>query len=320
MCRGGLHLRRLRVGTRKSQLATTQTGDVVAALKKERPDLDIETVEIVTRGDQILDVSLSKVGGKGLFVSEIEKALQEGVIDLAVHSAKDVPAILAQGLVIGAIPTREDARDLLIVKHGQSLLELPEGARVGTSSLRRRAQLLAIRPDLEIVSLRGNIDTRLRKLQDLDAIVLAAAGIRRMGWLTENRVSTTGVAYEATPLTPFECVPAAGQGALAIECREQDTEVRELLAALHDREAARCVTAERAFLAEVGGSCQVPVGAYATPSFSRLNLTAMLADASGNVVLRGALMGEDARELGRELAARMLASGGDRLLSMVGEV
>ncbi|KUO96708.1 hydroxymethylbilane synthase [Ferroacidibacillus organovorans] len=313
-------MRRLRVGTRRSQLATTQTGAVVAALKKERSDLEIETVEIVTRGDQILDVSLSKVGGKGLFVSEIEKALQDGVIDIAVHSAKDVPAILAQGLVIGAIPPREDPRDLLIAKNGQTLRDLPEGARVGTSSLRRRAQLLAIRPDLEVVPLRGNIDTRLRKLQDLDAIVLAAAGIHRMGWLSGQRVQAEGVSYDVTPLTPFECVPAAGQGALAIECREQDTEVLQLLAAIHDRETERCVMAERAFLAEVGGSCQVPVGAYAAPSFSRLNLAAMLADARGNVVLRGAMMGENARELGRELALRMLAGGGDRLLAMTYEV
>ncbi|MFS8630981.1 MAG: hydroxymethylbilane synthase, partial [Bacillales bacterium] len=233
-------MKKIRVGSRRSKLALTQTNWVIKELKKIDPSLEFEVVEVVTKGDRILDVTLSKVGGKGLFVKEIEQKMIDKEIDMAVHSMKDMPAVLPDGLIIGCIPPREDHRDALISKNGIPLMELPPGAKVGTSSLRRSAQILAVRPDLEIKWIRGNIDTRLKKLQteDYDAIILAAAGLSRMGW-SEDIVTEY--------LDADICLPAVGQGALAIECREDDTELLALLKKLECKAARQAVTAERAF-------------------------------------------------------------------------
>ncbi len=280
-------MRSITVGTRRSTLAKTQTAQVVKALLARRPDLQVQTLEIVTKGDRIVDVPLSEVGGKGLFISEIEEALLRGEIDFAVHSMKDVPALLAPGLTIAAVPPREDPRDLLISRQGCTLATLPRGAAVGTSSLRRAAQLLHARPDLQIRALRGNIDSRLRKLVGLDAIVLAAAGLLRMGWWDEdgwrqggNRVAGNGwrqdgdrdagngwrqddgAVLTALPLALADMLPAVGQGALALEARAHDEELIAVLRTLHDSDSAWQIEAERAFLATVGGSCQAPIAAY----------------------------------------------------------
>ena len=219
-------------------------------------DCQFEIKKIVTKGDRILDVTLSKVGGKGLFVKEIEQALTDGEIDIAVHSMKDMPFELPEGLVVGAIPKREDARDALITRGNRSLDELPQGALVGTSSLRRASQLQHHRPDLRIESIRGNIDSRLRKLEEenFDAIMLAAAGLHRIGW--QDRISEY--------LPPELCLPAVGQGALCIECRGGDAFVLDLLGKFQHEPTALAVRAERAFLGRLNGGCQVPLGAYAS--------------------------------------------------------
>ncbi|MBB6729296.1 hydroxymethylbilane synthase [Cohnella zeiphila] len=307
-------MRTIIVGSRQSALAITQTGQTIELLrglsKEAGLELDFEVKPIVTRGDRILDVTLSKVGGKGLFVKEIEQALLDGEIDFAVHSMKDMPFEQPQGLMIGAVPTREDPRDALISVHGYTLADLPQGARVGTSSLRRAAQLTAARPDLQIESLRGNIDTRLRKLETegFDAIVLAAAGLRRMGWA--DRITTL--------LDPRECLPAVGQGALAIECREDDAEVRNLLALLNDPKTERAVTAERRFLGLLNGGCQVPIGAYAEAesgdSGTTVRLTAMVASPDGAKLLRTEAADADPVQAGTRAAEELLAQGADRIL------
>lgn len=252
-------MRKIIVGSRQSTLALTQTNQTIDLLKqlcaRDNLDYTFEVKPIVTRGDRILDVTLSKVGGKGLFVKEIEEALLNGEIDLAIHSMKDMPFELPEGLVIGAVPKREDPRDCLISKEGVKLSELPHGARVGTSSLRRSAQLHAHRPDLRIESIRGNIDTRIRKLAEegFDAILLAAAGLHRMGW--KERITEY--------LPPEVCLPAVGQGALAIECRGGDEDVLGVLRLLNDPATERTVAAERRLLGLLNGGCQVPIGAYA---------------------------------------------------------
>jgi len=312
-------MRTLKVGTRKSALAMTQTTQTVERLRQLASsagmDVAFELVPIVTRGDRILDVTLSKVGGKGLFVKEIEQALLDGVIDFAVHSMKDMPFELPEGLIIGAVPQREDPRDCLISRTVRALDELPQGAKVGTSSLRREAQLKALRPDLAVVSIRGNIDTRLRKLEEegLDAILLAAAGLHRLGW--KDRI---------TAYLPVEtCLPAVGQGALAVECREADAELRELLALLHDNLSARAVAAERRLLGLLNGGCQVPIGAYAAPQGaapdSPLTLTGMVALPDGAKVLKASAAGTDPAALGEEVARLLLEQGADAILAEVRE-
>ena len=239
------------IATRGSQLALWQAEHVKACLESLEPGLNISLRVIKTRGDIILDVPLSKVGGKGLFVKEIEEALLDGSADLAVHSIKDVPMVLPEGLVLGCVPQREICVDCLLSNRYASLDELPQGARVGTSSLRRQAQLLNLRPDLEILSLRGNVDTRLRKMKEgeYDAIVLASAGLKRLG-LSADRMHH----FEAASF-----VPAVGQGALGIECRGDDSEVLELLSRMEHRPTRICVEAERGFLAGLDGGCQVPI-------------------------------------------------------------
>ena len=248
-------MKKVIVGSRKSELALTQTKWVIAQLSKHHPEVSFDLKHIVTKGDRILNVTLSKVGGKGLFVKEIEQALFDKEIDFAVHSLKDMPAVLPKGLTIACVPVRADHRDALISRNDIPFKELPKGAVVGTSSLRRQSQLLHARPDLHIESLRGNIDTRLRKLDEgqYDAIVLAAAGLERMGWSDEK----------VTEYLPVDLMlPAVGQGALAIECRSDDEALIQMLSLIHDEGTAKVVFAERAFLAELGGSCQVPIASH----------------------------------------------------------
>ncbi|AZR73293.1 hydroxymethylbilane synthase [Anoxybacter fermentans] len=304
-------MKTIRIGSRGSLLALTQTNWVKERLKEANPDCHFEIVKIKTRGDQILDRSLAKVGGKGLFIKEIEQALLDGQIDLAVHSLKDMPARVPEGLKIGAITNREDPRDVLITKTGVTLSELPLKARIGTSSLRRKALLLAYRQDLIIVPIRGNIHTRLRKLEEenLDGIILAAAGLNRMGW--RDRVSQY--------LDPDFFIPAVGQGALAIEIREDDTYISQLVAGLDHSETRAAVTAERGLLERLEGSCQIPVGAYGRCQGQIVTLTGFVADLTGSRVIRRtkqSLKG-DAHKLGIELAEIILAEGGTELLTEI---
>ncbi|WP_239615191.1 hydroxymethylbilane synthase [Cohnella mopanensis] len=308
-------MRNIIVGSRQSTLALTQTNQTIDLLKelcaRENLAYTFEIKPIVTRGDRILDVTLSKVGGKGLFVKEIEEALLNGEIDLAIHSMKDMPFELPEGLVIGAIPKREDPRDCLISKEGRKLSELPQGARVGTSSLRRAAQLQAHRPDLQIESIRGNIDTRLRKLMEegFDAILLAAAGLHRMGW--KDRITEY--------LSPEVCLPAVGQGALAIECRGKDADVLGLLRLLNDPTTEKTVAAERRLLGLLNGGCQVPIGAYAQlesdASDSKVVLNGLVASPDGTKLLREAAVGSDSLQLGSEVAQALLRRGADHILA-----
>src|SRR5512133_988432 len=267
--------RALVVATRKSQLALTQTRAFIAHLRLAHPSLDVTELHVTTSGDVIQDRSLAEIGGKGLFVKEIELALLERRADLAVHSMKDVPAELASGCCIAAIPAREDARDVVISRDGRSIEQLPKGARVGTSSLRRQVQLAEARSDFEFFPLRGNVDTRIRRCKEgvVDAILLAAAGLARLGWL--DRVSQF--------LPVDECLPAAGQGALGIECRSEDSAARELLRVLHDSEAATRVAAERGVQRAIGGGCQVPMAAYAERNAENLRVRALLANDSGGL-------------------------------------
>jgi hydroxymethylbilane synthase len=304
-------MRKITVGSRQSQLALTQTNWVIEQLKKLNGPFEFEVKKIITKGDQILDVTLSKVGGKGLFVKEIEQAMLNSEIDMAVHSMKDMPAVLQEGLTIGCVPKRVDPRDALISNSGKGLMELEPGTVVGTSSLRRSAQLLAKRPDLEIKWIRGNIDSRLKKCKDgeYDAIILAAAGLERMGWSAD--VVTE---YISTEL----CLPAVGQGALGIECRADDRELRELLAKFTDQITERCVTAERAFLNKIEGGCQVPIAGYAEINEKgEIVLAGLVGSPDGKVVLHETVVGTDAQSLGEELAVKLLEKGAKEILDAV---
>ena len=300
----------IRIGTRGSQLALTQSRWVQAGLQQRHPQLSVDLTIIKTAGDRFLDQPLSAIGGKGLFVKEIEDQLVAGSVDCAVHSMKDVPSELAPGLVIAAIPQREDPRDVLIARGGATLDRLARGARVGTSSLRRMALVLAARPDLDVRNLRGNVDTRLRKLDagELDAIVLAAAGLRRLG-ITRSE----GVLFD-----PLEFVPAIGQGALAIETRND--EVATLLAPFDDEPTRIAVSAERAFLLRVGGSCRTPLAAHATLTGGTLEMRALIASPDGTRVVRGVRHGPPphAAALGESLADELLAAGGTEILQALG--
>jgi hydroxymethylbilane synthase len=303
--------RRLRIGTRGSSLALWQAEWVKSQLLGGQQELIVELVVIKTTGDKILDVPLAMVGGKGLFVKEIEEALLDGRADLAVHSVKDMPAELPEGLHLAAMPPREDPRDALISKNGAGLDKLPHGARVGTSSLRRAAQLLHLRPDLRIETLRGNVDTRLRKLESegLDAIVLAAAGLKRM------ELSQVISEY----LEPERILPAVGQGALGIETRIGDVSTNEIVASLIHQQTVTTVRAERAFLKRLEGGCQVPIGGYATMEGETLILTGMVADLQGVRLIRKEMRG-DARQpevVGESLAEVVLESGGREILAEI---
>jgi hydroxymethylbilane synthase len=306
-------MRKIIVGSRRSKLALTQTNWVIDQLKAIDPAYDFEVKEIVTKGDQILDVTLSKVGGKGLFVKEIEQAMLDKEIDMAVHSMKDMPAVLPEGLTIGCIPEREDHRDAFISKNHVALKDLPSGAIVGTSSLRRGAQVLSVRPDLEIKWIRGNIDTRLSKLQneDYDAIILAAAGLSRMGW-------TSDVVTEF--LDPDLCLPAVGQGALSIECREDDAELLDLLKHFSDEETTQTVTAERAFLHKLEGGCQVPIAGYAElKDNGEVALTGLVASPDGHTIYKEYMMGTDPGTVGERVAESLTELGAKALIDRVKE-
>ncbi|GAA3408384.1 hydroxymethylbilane synthase [Paenibacillus hodogayensis] len=311
-------MRTITVGTRQSALALTQTNQVIDRLQRIADEAGIqcrfELHKIVTRGDQILDVTLSKVGGKGLFVKEIEQALLGGQIDMAVHSMKDMPWERQQGLAIGATPEREDPRDCLVTRGNVSLADLPRGARVGTSSLRRSAQLLAYRPDLQVESLRGNIDTRLRKLEKegFDAIVLAAAGLHRMGW--QDRISEY--------LSPDICIPTVAQGALGIECREDDAFMLNLLGRFQHAETALAVRAERQFLGRLNGGCQIPIGAHAVVKESDdgtvLEMMAVVGTPDGSRLIKEWGRDSDPVKLGDLLADKMIEQGADRIIAELG--
>ncbi len=296
------------LGTRRSKLALQQSEWFQSRIHDVAPEARVTLRKIQTPGDKIVDVPLAEIGGKGLFVKEIEEALLAGEIDLAVHSMKDVPAQLPEGLEILCVPSREDARDALISRAGCSFKDLPQGARIGTASLRRQAQLLNARPDLRIEMLRGNLDTRLRKLKDglFDAIVLAAAGMHRLAWAQEI------TEYLDTTIS----LPAIGQGALAIEGRSNDQCVRSILDRLHDQATHTTVTAERAFLRRLEGGCQVPIAAYATLSVGQLLLEGLVASVDGKTVIRDRVQGksQEANALGVQLAERLLARGGDKIL------
>ena len=300
-------MKHLRIGTRKSKLALWQANYVKERL--ESRGYSVELVLITTTGDKILDAPLAKIGGKGLFVKEIEEALLRGDIDLAVHSLKDVPMVLPEGLILGAITEREEPFDVLISRDGRGLQELPEGAKVGTSSLRRQVQIKRKRPDLRVETLRGNVDTRLRKLEEglYDAIVLAYAGVKRMGF--EERVSQV--------LEDF--IPAVGQGSLAIEIRQEDQRVYEAIAFLDHRESRIRAECERAFLRELQGGCQVPIGAYAWLEGEKLKLKAFISDLEGRRFLEGVEEGDlhQAEQIGKKLARRLLEEGGKAILEEV---
>jgi len=304
-------MRKIIIGSRRSKLALTQTNWVREQLEKLGAPFEFEIKEIVTKGDRILDVTLSKVGGKGLFVKEIEQAMLDGEIDMAVHSMKDMPAVLPDGLVIGCIPEREDPRDVLISKNHGKLKDLPAGAKVGTSSLRRSAQILAMRPDLEIKWIRGNIETRINKLEteDYDAIILAAAGLSRMGWKAD-------IATEF--LDPTNCLPAIGQGALGIECRADDMELLEHLSKLTSDVTARAVEAERIFLHEMEGSCQVPIAGFGTIlDDNQIELTALVASPDGKIVYKETVTGWEPRLVGEEASKLLIDQGAKKLIDQV---
>ncbi|MGM9926576.1 MAG: hydroxymethylbilane synthase [Bacillus sp. (in: firmicutes)] len=301
-------MRKIIVGSRRSKLALTQTNWVIQQLKDLNLPFEFEVKEIVTKGDRILDVTLSKVGGKGLFVKEIEEALLSKEIDMAVHSMKDMPAILPEGLTIGCIPVREDHRDVLISKNGETLEQLKTGAIVGTSSLRRSAQLLAKRPDLQIKWIRGNIDTRVKKLQeeDYDAIILAAAGLSRLGWSSE---------VVTQYLDEQMCIPAVGQGALSIECRSDDKDLLQGLREFTCAATEKAVLAERAFLNEMQGGCQVPIAGYGTVNAQgEVTLTALVASPDGTIVLKEQVTGMDAESVGKQAAALIQERGGQKII------
>lgn len=297
------------VGTRGSLLARTQTQWVVDQLQALSPAAQFSTEIYKTQGDKVLDVALSQIGGKGLFTKELEDALLAGQIDLAVHSLKDMPTELPQGLMLGCTPPRVDARDVVITADGKGLLDLPAGAQVGTSSLRRVAQLRAVRPDLEFVSVRGNVDTRLRKLAEgqVAALVMAAAGLHRAGFA--DRITQY--------LDPEVCLPAVGQGALVVEIRRGDSDTARLVALLHDEPTAQAVAAERAFLARLQGGCQIPCGAYARITGEQVHLAGLIASTDGKTVLRSEVQGRisEAGRLGEALADELLARGGDAILA-----
>lgn len=299
------------LGTRASKLALQQSEWFQARVQEVAPGVTVTLKRIQTSGDKIVDVPLAKIGGKGLFVKEIEDALLNGDIDFAVHSMKDVPTQLPQGLEILCVPAREDARDALISREGHLFKDLPSGAKVGTSSLRRQSQLLNARPDLRIEMLRGNLDTRLRKLKEgqFDAIVLAAAGLRRLAW-----------AQEITEyLDPRLSLPAIGQGALGIEGRSNDGFVRDILGRLNHPATAVAVTAERALLHRLEGGCQVPIAAYASLTGDDIRMEGLVASVDGKTVIRDAVSGRsaEAQALGIQLAERLLSRGADQILRAI---
>lgn len=301
----------LKIATRQSPLALWQANYVKDRLQQLYPDLTIELVPMVTKGDVILDSPLAKIGGKGLFVKELENALLTKEADIAVHSMKDVPMQFPEGLGLAVICQREDPRDAFVSHSYRTFAELPQGAVVGTSSLRRQCQLKALRPDLDIRSLRGNVGTRLSKLDngDYDAIILASAGLIRLG-LADRIASFIDVE---------QSLPAAGQGAVGIECRTDDAQVQALLAPLADAETTYCVLAERAMNNHLQGGCQVPIGGYAVLQQGQLYLRALVGDIDGSRIIRaeGKSPVENAEALGVQIAEQLLAQGADKILQAI---
>jgi len=300
--------KKIKIGTRGSKLALWQAGWVQSALYKKDPLLSVEIKIIKTKGDKILDVPLAMVGGKGLFVKEIEEALLDGRIDLAIHSMKDMPAEIPDGLCIGAIPQREVAQDVLISQNGLCFSELANGAGIGTSSLRRSAQLLHARPDIVILPLRGNLDTRLKKLEsgDMDAIIVAAAGVKRLGF--EHKITEY--------LDENIMLPAVGQGALCIETREKDTDISQVVDSLNHRETRSVVLGERAFLCRLEGGCQIPIAAHGKIENNIFTLTGLVATVDGTSIIRDTMSGheEDSERLGIKLAESLLSMGAGTIL------
>lgn len=301
----------LRIATRKSALALWQAEFVKAELERFHPDLTVELVPMSTQGDIILDTPLAKIGGKGLFVKELEQAMLDGRADIAVHSMKDVPVEFPEGLELNTICEREDPRDAFVSNKYKSLDELPQGAVVGTSSLRRQCQVRALRPDLDIRDLRGNVNTRLAKLDngDYDAIILAAAGLLRLEM--PERI--------ADFIEPETSLPANGQGAVGIECRSDDERVKALLAPLEHTETRIRVLAERAMNRRLEGGCQVPIGAYALVNGEQVHIRGLVGAVDGSEILRDEVSGsvENAEQLGIQLAEQLLAQGADKILAEV---
>ena len=301
----------IKIGTRASLLAMAQSTNIKNLIEKQYPDVTVELVKIVTKGDKILDVPLAMVGGKGLFVKELEDAMLQHDVDMAVHSMKDVPAELPDGLHLGIITKREDPRDAFISNEYKTFADLPAGARIGTSSLRRKSQLGLLRKDLAIQDLRGNLDTRLRKLDEkqYDAIILAAAGLNRL------KLSHRATSY----FSPVEMLPAVGQGAVGIELRKADEELLQGLLFLQDEATSVAVTAERGFLARLEGGCQVPIGAFAEVNGSQFTLTGLVASVNGEVMVKKEVTGNsaDAEAIGRQLAEEILTMGGKEILEEV---
>ncbi|MBT3012615.1 MAG: hydroxymethylbilane synthase [Candidatus Thiodiazotropha sp. (ex Lucina aurantia)] len=296
------------IATRKSPLAMWQAEHVAAELKRVHPDIRVELMGMTTQGDKILDTPLAKIGGKGLFIKELEQGLISGEADIAVHSMKDVPVELPSGLHLPVIMQREDPRDAFVSNRYQSIDQLPQRACVGTSSLRRQCQLAEVRPDLVIKSLRGNVNTRLRKLDDgeYDAIILAAAGLKRLGF--EDRITAL--------IGPEQSLPAIGQGAVGIECRADDPRVNDLITPLHHVETAYCVGAERAMNQRLNGGCQVPIAGYAMLESDNLWLRGLVGEPDGSRIIRGEVEGktQEARAMGEGLADRLLEWGADEIL------
>ncbi|WP_342387124.1 hydroxymethylbilane synthase [Salinicoccus bachuensis] len=305
-------MRKFIVGSRRSGLAMTQSRQFIDSLKSHYPDLDIEIKEIVTKGDRIVDVQLSKVGGKGLFVKEIEQALADEEIDMAIHSLKDVPSTMPEGFTIACVPEREDMRDAFLSNNKVHFKDLPAGSVVGTSSLRRGAQLLAMRDDVEVKWVRGNIDTRIKKMEsgEYDAIVLAAAGLKRMGW-SDNIVTEY--------FDPESFIPAIAQGALGIECRSGDKELIEMLQKVHSDVDATCTSAERTFLKRMDGSCQVPIGGYATYEDGELYLTGLIMPEDGSEQYIVKKSHQDPETLGNLVADEMERIGAKDIIDRINE-
>ncbi|MBW1800610.1 MAG: hydroxymethylbilane synthase [Deltaproteobacteria bacterium] len=301
----------IRIGTRGSKLALAQSQWVKHRIEARHPDVEVTLIKIKTRGDKILDSPLSRIGGKGLFVKEIEDGLLRKDVDVAVHSMKDVPAELPQGLHLSVFPKREDPRDAFVSIHYRKIDHLPEGASVGTGSLRRSAQLLSKRPDLRVVPLRGNVDTRLKKLEseELQAIILAAAGLNRLG--LSHKISRI--------LSPDDMLPAIGQGALGLETRIDDPLLLERLRFLNHPQTELTVRAERAFLKELEGGCQVPIAGYARNHGADLTLRGLIAELDGSRVIFDEIQGssDHPEEMGTALAKRLLSSGADEILSRI---
>ncbi len=298
----------LRIATRKSPLAMWQAEHVADRLRRAHPGLEVQLLGMTTQGDKILDTPLAKIGGKGLFVKELEQGMLQGQADIAVHSMKDVPVELPDGLHLAAILERQDPRDAFVSNRFSSLKQLPQGSLVGTSSLRRQCQLRELRPDLRVAPLRGNVNTRLRKLDEgaFDAVILAAAGLKRLGF--GDRVSAF--------LEPVESLPAVGQGAIGIECRVADQRTNELLKPLHDSETAACVEAERAMNNRLMGGCQVPIAGYAVLNHGRIHMHGLVGEPDGSRVIKAEISGpaEQSVALGTALAEDLLGQGADHIL------